>query len=282
MRVLITGGKGMLGRTLQRRLVGYELAVADLPEVDIADGRAVERAVAGFRPDAVIHCAAMTQVDACETDSDKAFRVNTLGSAYVACAAARCGARVIALSTDYVFDGTLDRPYHEFDAPAPCTVYGASKLAGEEAVRRHCPDHTILRVAWLYGGDGPSFLHTMLRLGRQDGAPLRVVDDQRGNPTSTDAVSGLIVRLLENPIPGIVHGSCEGEATWYEFARAIFACAGLKRELEPCTTDEFPRPARRPANSRLEKRVLRLAGFPPMPHWEEALEQFWGAGISAR
>lgn len=273
MKLLITGGKGMLGRTLQRRLRQHELFVADLPEVDITDGRGVEQAVNAFRPEVVIHAAAMTQVDACESDADKAYRINALGSAYVARAAARHGARLIALSTDYVFDGTSARPYHEYDAPAPRTVYGASKLAGEEAVRRHCPDHTILRVAWLYGEEGPSFYHTLMKLGAQSGEPLKVVDDQRGNPTSTDAVAELLARLLETPVPGVVHGSCEGEATWFEFAQAIFARAGLSRGLVPCTTADFPRPAPRPANSRLEKRVLRLAGLPPMPHWEEALEK---------
>jgi len=280
MKLLITGGKGMLGRTLQRHFQQHELCIADLPEVDIADSRSVEQVISGFKPDVVIHAAAMTQVDACESDTDAAFRVNALGSACVARAAARHGARVIAISTDYVFDGRLDRPYHEFDAPAPRTVYGASKLAGEEAVRRHCPDHTIVRIAWLYGEGGPSFLHTMLKLGVQEGEPLKVVDDQIGNPTSAEAVAGLIARLLEHPIPGVVHGSCEGEVTWYGFAREIFRCAGLTRGLTPCTTAAFPRPAPRPANSRLEKRMLRLAGLPPMPHWQAELEKFVSALVN--
>jgi len=280
MKLLITGGKGMLGRTLQRHFQQHELCIADLPEVDIADSRSVEQVISGFKPDVVIHAAAMTQVDACESDTDAAFRVNALGSACVARAAARHGARVIAISTDYVFDGRLDRPYHEFDAPAPRTVYGASKLAGEEAVRRHCPDHTIVRIAWLYGEGGPSFLHTMLKLGAQEGEPLKVVDDQIGNPTSTDAVAGLIDRLLANPIPGVVHGSCEGEATWFQFAQAIFKSAGLGRGVEPCTSAEFPRPAPRPANSRLEKRMLRLASLPPMPHWQTELEKFVSALVN--
>lgn len=267
----------MLGRTLQRHFRQHELFVADLPEVDITDGRGADQAVAAFKPDVVIHCAAMTQVDACESDADRAYKINALGSAYVARAAARHGARVIAISTDYVFDGALDRPYHEFDPTGPRTVYGASKLAGEEAVRHHCPDHTILRIAWLYGEQGPSFVHTMLKLGAQTGDPLKVVHDQRGNPTSTDAVAELIGRLLEHPLPGVVHGSCEGEATWFEFAEALFARAGLRRGLTPCTTAEFPRPAPRPANSRLEKRLLRLAGLPPMPHWREEMEKFVSA-----
>lgn len=264
----------MLGRTLQRHLQQHEICMADLPEVDIAELGGVEQAVAAFKPDAVIHCAAMTQVDACESAPDAAYRVNALGSACVARAAARHGARLIAISTDYVFDGTLDRPYHEYDATCPRTIYGASKLAGEEAVRTHCPDHTIIRTAWLYGEDGPSFLHTMLKLGRQAGEALKVVDDQVGNPTSTEALAGLIERLLDNPIPGVLHGACEGETAWHGFASEIFRLAGLTRKIIPCSSAQFPRPAPRPANSRMEKRVLRLAGLPKMPHWQEELERF--------
>jgi len=275
MKLLITGGKGMLGRTLQRRLgEKHQLFIADLPEVDITRSQIIDQAVSSFRPDVVIHAAAMTQVDACETDSDKAFKINALGSANVARAAQRWGARLIALSTDYVFDGALDRPYDEFDKPAPKTVYGASKLAGEEAVRAHCSDHTIVRIAWLYGENGPSFFHAMVKVGQQVGDPLKVVNDQIGNPTSTDAVATLIERLLETPIPGTVHGSCEGDASWFDFARAIFERVGLRRVIQPCTTAEFPRKAPRPANSRLEKRMLRLAGLPPMPNWMDALDAY--------
>lgn len=276
MRIILTGGKGMLGRTLQRQLHRHDLLVADLPDVDITSRASVEAAFSGFRPDVVVHAAAMTQVDACETEVDRAYRVNALGSAFVARAAESCRAHLIAVSTDYVFSGELDRPYHEFDVPCPRTVYGASKYAGEQAVRQHCPNHTIVRIAWLYGEQGPSFLHTMMRLGAEAGAPLKVVDDQVGNPTSTDAVAELVERLIRDPIPGVVHGSCEGEATWYEFARTIFERAGLARGVQPCTTAEYPRPAPRPANSRLEKRALRLAGQAPMPHWREALERYLG------
>jgi dTDP-4-dehydrorhamnose reductase len=264
----------MLGRTLCRRLSGHELFVADLPEVDITELGRVESAMRAFKPQVVIHCAAMTAVDACESQADLAFKINALGSANVAVSAFRTGARVIAISTDYVFDGKLDRPYHEWDTPAPATVYGQSKLAGEQAVRAHCPDHTILRTAWLYGPGGPSFLHTMLKLGREEGPPVRVVNDQKGNPTSTDAVAGVIEWLLEHPVPGVVHATCEGEATWYEFAREIFALWKLPRGLEPCTTKEFPRPAPRPANSRPEKRVLRLAGFFHNIFWKNDLKSY--------
>ena len=275
MRIMITGGKGMLGRTLCRTLARHELLVADLPETDITSPAAIDGAIRLFRPDAVIHAAAMTAVDACETDPDRAFKVNAVGSANVAAACYRHKARLIAFSTDYVFDGTLSRPYHEWDAPAPRTVYGASKLAGEKAIQSLCPDHLIIRIAWLYGPGGPSFLHTMLKLGATAGAPLNVVNDQLGNPTSTDAVAALVQPLLEQPVAGILHGSCEGEATWFEFAQAIFKHQPAPRPVIPCATAEFPRPAPRPKNSRLEKRHLRLLGLPAMPDWREALDRFF-------
>lgn len=274
MKILITGGKGMLGQTLQRHLATHALLVADLPELDITDAAAVEALMRHFVPELVIHTAAMTNVDGCETDQDTALRVNALGSAVVAASAGRVGARVIALSTDYVFDGSAARPYHELDKPAPRTAYGISKLAGEAAIKAHCPDHTIIRTAWLYGESGPSFLHTMLKLGRLSGPALKVVHDQHGNPTSTDALASLITRLIVHSVPGVIHGSCEGEATWYEFAAEIFKMYNLKRELTPCSTSEFPRPAPRPANSRLDNRVLRWAGIEPMPHWRDALRTY--------
>ncbi|MGD0092794.1 MAG: dTDP-4-dehydrorhamnose reductase [Planctomycetota bacterium] len=274
MKILITGGKGMLGRTLQRHLAGHTLALADLPEVDLTDLGAINAAIASFRPETVIHCAAMTAVDKCESESDQAYRINALGSAHTAISCHRHGARLIAISTDYVFSGELGRPYHEWDAPGPRTVYGASKLAGELAVRAHCPDHVIARIAWLYGPGGPSFVHTMLKLGTQAGGPLKVVDDQLGNPTSTDAVAERLKDLLKTPLAGTFHLTCEGEATWYAFTQAIFAARGIKRPVLPCTTQEFPRPAPRPANSRLEKRALRLCNLAPMPQWQESLARF--------
>lgn len=277
MKLLITGARGMLGRTLERRLADHELVLTDLPEVDLTNASAVDALVRAVRPQVVIHGAAMTAVDACETKQDVAFAANAVGSANVAIAAHRVGARVIAISTDYVFSGDADRPYHEWDAPSPTTVYGQSKLAGELAIQRHCPDHTIVRIAWLYGAGGPSFVHTMLKLGAQTGPNLKVVDDQIGNPTSTDAVADLIITLLDRPLPGVVHGTCEGEATWCDFTRAIFARTGLTRGVDPCATSEYPRPAPRPANSRLEKRALRLAGLPSMPHWEATLDRFLAA-----
>lgn len=275
MRILITGAKGMLGRTLLRRWQGrHELIATDREELDITDVRACTAMLAETRPDAVVHCAAHTQVDKCESERDLAYRLNGIGSANVAAACRRSGARLIAISTDYVFSGDLDRPYHEWDATGPRTVYGASKLAGEDAVRAHCPDHVIARIAWLYGAGGPSFVHTLTKVGRQDGPALRVVDDQIGNPTSTDAVAGGLEHVLAAGINGTVHLTCSGEASWFAFTREIFRLRGITRAVDPCTTSEYPRPAPRPANSRLDKMALRLHGLPSMPDWRDALAAF--------
>lgn len=276
MRILITGANGMLGRTLQKKLADYMLIPTDLPEGDITDEAAFDLLVAREKPDVVIHCAAMTAVDDCESKQDLAYRLNALGSANVAGACARHGARLIAISTDYVFDGASSRPYHEFDvATGGATIYGRSKFAGEEAVRRRCPDHVICRISWLYGPGGPSFVHAMLKLADGSRPVLKVVNDQHGNPTSTLAVADALRGILERPLlSGTFHMTCEGEASWYEFACEIFRQRGINQKVIPCTTSEFPRPAPRPANSRLEKRMLRLCGLPPMPDWRDALRDF--------
>ena len=280
MKILITGGKGMLGRTLQRALGGeHELVVADLPDWDITKDDDFAARLLAVRPDVVIHCAAMTKVDDCETNRELAFRLNEEGSRNVALAAKAAGARLIAISTDYVFSGDPPREpwaWGETDIPRPQTVYGASKFAGEQMVQMILPEAAIVRIAWLYGAGGPSFVHTMAKLGAQDGAPLKVVNDQRGNPTSTDVVADVIRFLLSrHDVSGIVHGTCEGSCTWYELTVELFRLLGLKREVVPCTTEEFPRPAPRPRNSALRKSVLNLLGY-RTPDWRSALADFVG------
>ena len=280
MKVLLTGGKGMLGRTLVRELGGdFEVVPTDLPEADITDEDAIDAVIAQASPDAVIHCAAMTAVDKCETERDLAFRLNARGTANVASACRRHGVRLVAISTDYVFEGDADRPYTEFDRPTGGrTVYGQSKFAGEEAVRSLCPNHVIARISWLYGAGGPSFVHAMMNLADGTRPVLKVVADQHGNPTSTVAVARALGNILKRPnLCGTFHLTCEGEATWAEFAEEIFRLAGREQKVQPCTTDEFPRPAPRPKNSRLEKMALRIAGLPPMPHWKGALAEFMAA-----
>ena len=244
MKILITGGKGMLGRTLQRELEGEnEIVVADLPEWDVTDDVGFAAKTLEVAPDLVIHCAAMTKVDDCETKRDLAFKLNEEGTRNVAMAAKVAGARLIAISTDYVFSGEPPREpwaWSETDIPRPRTVYGASKFAGEQMIQMIHPDNSvILRIAWLYGAGGPSFVHTMAKLGRQEGAPLKVVNDQRGNPTSCKAVADVIRFLMTKPdVSGIVHGTCENQCTWYDLTCELFRLVGLRRVVEPCTTDE--------------------------------------------
>ena len=277
MKVLLTGGRGMLGRTLVRELGGeFEVIPTDLPEADITDEVSLDAVFEQHAPDVVIHCAAMTAVDRCETERDFAFRLNARGTANVAALCNRRGIRLIAISTDYVFDGDSYRPYNEFDrAAGGRTVYGQSKFAGEEAVRTLCPNHVIARISWLYGAGGPSFVHAMMSLADGSRPVLKVVADQLGNPTSAVAVARALKGLLKRPnLCGTFHLTCEGEATWAEFAEEIFRLAGKEQKVQPCTTEEFPRPAPRPKNSRLDKMGLRLAGLPPMPDWKGALAEF--------
>ena len=277
MKILITGGKGMLGRTLQRELEGNEIVVADLPDWDITDDTGFVTKVGEAKPDLIIHCAAMTKVDDCEAKRDLAFKLNEEGSRNVALAAKACGARLFAISTDYVFSGEPPREpwaWSETDIPRPRTVYGASKFAGEQMIQMILPEAVIIRIAWLYGSGGPSFVHTMAKLGAQEGAPLKVVNDQRGNPTSTKVVADVIKFLMTKPdVSGIVHGTCEEQCTWYDLTVELFRLLGLKREVVPCTTDEFPRPAPRPHNSALKKSVLNLLGY-RTPPWKDALAEF--------
>ena len=272
MRILITGGKGMLGRTLQKELSG-EVLVADLPEWDITDADAFMARTLSAAPDLVVHCAAMTQVDACEADRDRAFKLNEEGSRNVALACKACGARLIAISTD----PREPWAWSETDIPRPRTVYGASKFAGEQMVQMiHPDDSVILRIAWLYGEGGPSFVHTMAKLGAQEGAPLKVVNDQRGNPTSAKVVADVVNFLISHPdVSGIVHGTCEEQCTWYDLAVELKRLLGdrFPREIVPCTTAEFPRPAPRPRNSALKKSVLNVLGY-RTPPWRDALAEF--------
>ena len=282
MKIVITGGKGMLGRTLQKELAEHEIVVADLPDWDVTDDEGFLRKLMAAAPDVVIHCAAMTNVDACEADRDLAFKLNEEGSRNVALACSACGARLFAISTDYVFSGEPPREpwaWSETDIPRPRTVYGLSKFSGEQMVQMLNPDATVLRIAWLYGAGGPSFVHTMAKLGAEAGAPLRVVNDQRGNPTSAKAVADVIRLLLTRPdVSGIVHATCEDQCTWYDLACEVKRLMGDRFPLavEPCTTEEFPRPAPRPHNSALKKSVLNVLGY-RTPNWKKALADFVSA-----
>lgn len=276
MKVAITGAKGMLGTTLMHTLRDCELFALDREECDITNPTVVFSVFQRIKPDVVIHCAAMTAVDLCESKQFDAWRINAFGTTNVAHACNRIGAKLIAISTDYVFDGELDRPYHEYDQPnGGLNIYAKSKWAAEQAVRSLCPNHLIARVSWLYGEEGPSFLHTMLRLADGTRPELKVVNDQIGNPTSTKAVADALQKILRYPeLAGTIHLTCEGTASWFDFAIKIFEYSGLTQKVIPCSSEEFLRPAKRPHNSCLDKLVLREWGVFKMPAWEAALKDY--------
>lgn len=286
MRVLITGGRGMLARSLVQVLNqekpslpdpfdAFEVTAPGRDGLDITDPVSVGRVFAELQPQVVLHCAAWTKVDLAESHQEEVQVVNVQGSANVAQASKQVNARLIAFSTDYVFDGESG-PYTEFSTPTGgINVYGQTKWAAERAIRLNCPNHLIARVSWLYGPGGPSFVHTMLRLHKEGKSPLRVVDDQTGSPTSTLAVARSIAEILQRPhLAGTFHLACAGQTTWFRFARTIFELAGLSQEILPCRSEEFPTPARRPANSCLASLRMAPSGLAPLPSWQDALKEF--------
>jgi dTDP-4-dehydrorhamnose reductase len=267
MRVLVTGATGQVGRELVEVLADAAVVVEG---VDVGDRDAVMQAVSAVRPDTIVHAAAWTDVDGCQGDADKAMRVNALGTRHVAEAARRTGARVCYLSTDYVFDGSLDRPYQEWDEPNPLSVYGRSKLAGEQALT---PDDTIVRTSWVFSRHGRNMAKTVLALARSSQQPLRFVDDQRGCPTAAGDLAQVVRRLVAERRAGTFHVTNQGPATWLEFAREVLRLAGHDPErVQPVTTAELGRAAPRPPNSVLDNAALRLSGMPLLADWREPLE----------
>jgi len=261
--MIVTGAGGMLGQDVVR--VGGDEAVGlARTDLDVTDPAAVREAVAGA--DIVINCAAWTDVDGAESDADGALRVNRDGARNVAKAADR----VLYVSSDYIFDGEKRTPYVESDPTRPLSSYGRSKLAGEQATAEANPRHFVVRSSWLFGAGGGNFVETMLRLGSERD-PLRVVDDQVGCPTFTGHLAEAIVRLATTDDYGIHHIAGSGRCSWYEFAREIFERSGVDCHVEPCTTNDFPRPARRPAWS-----VLGSERGHSLPTWQEGLEAYLG------
>lgn len=278
-RWLVTGAGGMLGHDLVAVLTarGDRFTAAARADLDVTDARAVDAAVAGH--DVVINAAGWTDVDGAETDEAAATAVNGTGVAHLARSCARVGARLLHVSTDYVFAGDAVRPYPEDSPTAPVNAYGRSKLAGEQAVARLLPQHGYLvRTAWLYGTRGRNFVNTMLRLADQR-EHLEVVDDQLGQPTWSYPLARRLVELgaaarAGRAPAGAYHATCSGQTTWYGLAREIFARTGLDPDrVRPTTSDRFPRPARRPTYSVLGHARWAAAGLPPMPHWRVALSQ---------
>jgi dTDP-4-dehydrorhamnose reductase len=276
MKILITGAGGQLGRDLQLHCEarGDEVVAATHATLDVGDRDAVYQAVTGTRPDVVVNAAAWTAVDACEDDPDRAFAVNFLGPRWVADASRRVGAQLVQVSTDYVFDGTKDAPYLEWDAPNPRSVYGLSKRGGEAEVWDHAPGSTIVRTSWVCGEHGGNMVKTVL--GLADRPELAFVDDQRGHPSFCADLAVGIRRLAAARVPGLFHMTNQGAVSWYGFVRAILASAGHDPDkVRPITTAELdpPRPAPRPANSVLDNAALRLAGFPLLPDFHDSLDR---------
>lgn len=283
--LLVTGAVGQLGRralALAAQRPGLAAVGLGRSDLDICDPDAVERAFDRYRPDVVLHAAAFTAVDAAESHAEEAFRANRDGTAHVARAAAARGLPLLHISTDYVFDGTAARGYLPGDPTRPLGVYGASKLAGEEAALAAAPAHArIFRVAWLYDREGRNFLNTMLRLAAA-GTPIRVVDDQTGTPTHAAHFATLLLDVAADPDrlpPGVWHYGHRGTTTWYGFARALFAHAGLHPDLHPCTSADFPTAAARPRYSHLDPEPLHAAlGLSPVT-WEDALAECFAARL---
>jgi len=277
VKVLITGARGQLGRDLESVFLSTgnnQVISLGHNEMDVTRPALVKKLIAESKPGVVIHAAANTNVDGCELEPDNAYRVNALGARNVAVAAENTGAKLVYISTDYVFDGNAQRPYTEFDRTNPISVYGKSKLAGEQYVAVLSNKYFIVRTSWLYGEHGPNFVKTMLRLAKEK-TELTVVDDQVGSPAYTKDLAGFIADLVGTELYGTYHATNTGSCSWYRFARAIFQLAGLEHvNVRPITTAELNRPAPRPAYSVLDHYCIRLEGLPDLRPWKEALQEY--------
>lgn len=275
MRVLITGAEGMLGRDVLEELAPiYELYPTVKTQLDITDWDQVYECFGAWIPDVVVHCAAYTDVDGCERDPERAYQVNALGTAHVARMAEYVGARLLYISTDYVFDGKKEEPYNEWDLPNPINIYGSSKLAGEQLALRNCSDCTILRTQWLFGRHGSSFPRAVLERGRA-GEKISVVMDRYGCPTYTKDLARLIRRMIERDLNGIFHANNSDSTSWYRFAREILVMAGYDPQLlVPIYAEQWNADARRPRHAPLACTMLEAVGLQKPQDREAALKEF--------
>jgi len=278
LKILITGAAGMLGTDLRKALEPeHDLVLTDVQgdvqTLDITDTEQVLAEIDAADPDLVIHSAAFTDVDGCEREPDKAYRVNALGTWNVAAACHISGSAMLYISTDFVFDGEKGEQYTEYDATHPLGHYGASKLAGESHVRALCPKHYVVRTAWLYGEHGKNFPLTILNAAKTH-KELKVVADQVGSPTFTADLAGAIRELIESPLYGTYHITNKGSCSWYEFAQKILEYAGVDVAVQPIRADEWPTPTRRPKYSVLRHYSLELQGRDDIRPWDEALKDF--------
>jgi dTDP-4-dehydrorhamnose reductase len=271
--VLVTGSRGQLGNTLKEFLGENGFIYTDIETLDITDLSAVLGIFSEYKITAVINCGAYTNVDFCEKNIDLAFKINALGAKNLAFAAEENNAKILHISTDYVFDGVNHgSPYREWDSVNPQNIYGKSKALGEKFVVENCRKYFILRTAWLYGKNGNNFVKNILKLGKEKES-LKVVNDQIGNPTNCLELAVAISNILPTDYYGIYHATANGECSWFDFAQKIFEYANISTPIFPCTTEEFPRPAKRPSYSSLDNMMLRNTVGDNFENWTVALKR---------
>jgi dTDP-4-dehydrorhamnose reductase len=272
VKIFITGQQGQLGQALMSSLEGHELSGGDLPDWDMTDLQQVEQILADFRPDVVVHCAALTNVDHCARHPEEAVRVNGVGTYNIAAACRAVGATLVAVSTNEVFDGRSDRPYQEYDPRNPINPYGYSKFVAEQVVERYAPHYMIVRTAWLYAPGGVNFIHKILTRARS-GQPLKVVTDEVGSPTYALDLAGAIAGLVEVGQPGIYHMVNDGACSRYDFAAEILRQSGIDAEIAPITSDAFDRPSTPPSYAPLQNVFGAALGF-RLRSWQDALAAY--------
>jgi len=278
VKILITGSNGQLGSDCKKVLRReHEVVACNSQEMDITDKEAIQETLNENNPDIVVNCAAYTKVDACESEKELAWKINVVGTQRIALGASEYGSKLIHISTDYVFDGRkrLPEPYVEDDEQCPVSYYGKVKLEGEKVVRKIVANHMIVRTAWVYGMHGHNFLKTMLTLALNDPErQIKVVNDQYGSPTWSYQLAQQIGKLIELNEQGTFHATSEGYCTWYDIAKYFLEKMGLRHNLIPCSTDEYPTPAVRPQNSILENKRLKELGGNLMTHWQNGIDLF--------
>lgn len=287
MKILVIGANGQLGKqifnivnsgkselgNISEEIKSCEILGADVDTLDIVNLLQVKEYINKIKPDVVVNCAAITNVDGCETTKDLAFKVNALGARNLAMACEEIGAKIIHISTDYVFSGTGSTPYTECDIPGPVSAYGTTKYLGEQYVRDFSSKYFIIRTAWLYGYFGKNFVYTIMKAAKERGK-LTVVNDQKGNPTNAEDLAYHILKLALTEEYGIYHCTGEGECTWFDFASEIVKLANIDCEVLPVTSDEYKTPAKRPEYSSLDNMMLRNTIGNEMREWKEALKVF--------
>lgn len=275
MKVLVTGATGQLGHDVCKVLkqARVEHQGVSSKDFDLTDQNAVSAFVETYEPDAIIHCAAYTKVDLAENERELCMQINTQGSKYLAGVSRKIGAKLLLISSDYVFPGDGDVLYEVESPVCPLNVYGNSKAAAEQAVRAVLPEHFIVRISWLFGRNGGNFIKTMLRLG-QSHSEVSVVDDQIGSPTYTVDLAPLLCQMIFTEKYGTYHATNEGICSWAELAESVFRMSGMPTRVMHIASSEFPAKAKRPQNSRLSKQSLDIAGFKRLPHWKDAVARY--------